>query len=162
MVDPTGIILGALLGFVSAYLLARYQAGREDRYRFAMLKEERYAEFVRLARERARNHRAPDGHASGQPGHATTGVPELGKSEPIDHLSSEIAILARERVWQASRDVYDGIVALDIYTWDNSKPPFYLPDDVDIASYRPTLEAFNRALERFLREAKDDLGTLRK
>jgi hypothetical protein len=156
------VVLGALLGFVAAYLLARFQADREDRYRFAMIKQVKYAEFIRLARQHTRVIQLQMDLRVSHPMQKVDDVPTLDSTEPIDLLSAEFAILADTPIWTAARDLYDALVALDAFAWDDSKPPTYLHAVDNVGGYPANLDVFNRAQARFMEAASRDLGTTRR
>jgi len=160
--DLAEVVLGALLGFVAAYILARYQAGREDRYRYATVKQVKYAEFIRLTRDHVRMIQRQMDLRVGHPMQKVDNVPTLDSTEPIDLLTAEFAILTDTAVWTASRDVYDALVALDAYAWDDAKPPKFLHAAEDVADYPAKLEAFNRAQAGFMEQASRDLGATRR
>jgi hypothetical protein len=89
-------------------------------------------------------------------------VPSLVPTEPIDLLSAEFAILADTPVWTAARDLYDALVALDAYAWDDSKLPTYLHAVDNVSDYPAELDVFNHAQARFTEVAGRDLGTTRR
>ncbi len=94
--------------------------------------------------------------------HKVDNIPTLDSTEPIDILSAEFAILTDTPVWTAARDLYDALVALDVYAWDDSKPPSYLHAVENVGDYAAKLDVFNHAQSRFMEEAGRDLGATRR
>lgn len=127
-----------------------------------MIKQAKYAEFLRLARDHARVINLQMDLRVSHVMKKVDNVPTLDSTEPIDLLSAEFAILADTPVWTAARDLYDALLALDAYAWDDSKPPTYLHAVENVGDYPARLEQFSRAQARFMDEASWDLGTTRR
>ena len=149
--ELAGVIVAAIGGFV----VARYQGAREDKYRFAADKRTTYAEFIRACRQ---HHKVLEAHIDARNrGDAPT--EELGSTEDINQLWSEIAMLSASPVWNAAYVVYTRLMELGAFAWDATRPPPHLHGDVELNDLPAMIEAYNSALGDFFEAAKADIGT---
>lgn len=85
--------------------------------------------------------------------------PPLSSTDPISHLAAEIALLGRKpEVGDAATAMYDALVVLDRYAWDNDiQDAGAWLHNID-KPFREALAAYNAARTRFVPAARDDLG----
>ncbi len=155
IVTAAATLAGAVTGAAVLFLIDRSRQRYDDRHRFAVDKRALYAHFLRESDEFAKSIELLVSHHLGAGDYRPLDGAEaaLPKTEPLERLYDEIALIASAQVLQRALELVEHSVTyhhqalMHLERGVNPYPEFY-----------EFLSSWEEARRRFVREARDELS----
>jgi hypothetical protein len=153
-----GGVAGAVVGGLISLQTQRRTFDHERQTRFIELKRDRYAALLRASDEwiRAQWHQMDVTKAADADRRSRYEIPELLPTQPVKLLAEEIELLAPPHVGLEANLLAD---AIHILTGFDEHDPEELARMRSVARYAEVSAEYTLRRNRFVRLAKEDLGT---